>query len=71
MAQCPPLNTPLLSGYGIESFRYTLISLILSSQQFRAGKKSRLFGSVAISVKIKLSDTFPSKSWPSLAIRFL
>ena len=44
---------------------------MLSAQQIQVGKKSRLYGSLAISVKIKLSDTFQSKSKPSLAIRFL
>ena len=53
--------TPLL-GYCIESFRCALISLILSAEQIRAGQKSRLFGSLAISIGVKLSDTFRSKS---------
>ena len=48
-----------------------LISLIFSAQQIQAGKKSRPFGSLAISVKIKLAYTFQSKSWPNLAIKFL
>ena len=55
------LGKAAIMGYCIESFRRALISLILSSQSIRAGEKSRSLGSLAISAKIKLSDTFQSK----------
>ena len=58
-------------GNCIKSFRYAIISLILSAQQIWASEKSILFGSLAISVKIELADTFQAKSSPGLAIKFL
>ena len=66
-----PRKAKSLLGYCIESVHCAQISLILSEQQIRTGKNSTLFGSQAISVKIKLSDTFQSKSYSILAIRVL
>ena len=61
---------PLLGSW-IESFRCALIILVLSGQKIRAGKKSRLFASLAISVQIKLSDSFQSKSQSNVVLRLL
>ena len=45
----------------MKSFHCALINLILSAEQIQVGKKGRLFGSLAILVQIKLSDTFQSE----------
>ena len=56
-ALCSRIHLWLLGNtYCIEWFRCAPISLILSAQQIRAGKKSRMFGNLAISVIFKQSD---------------